>query len=135
MSGLANNRIQRAVGQGFFHTATLAEDGNQRLRYIYDCGAKSDYEKERGERIDELLADTGKQAKPDILFLSHIHEDHVNAVEKLLDKPDGLKVDTIVLPLLPIEDRPIALGRRLNGQPGSTKGGRVGKECGQQSKA
>src|SRR3546814_14066652 len=86
MSVFANNRIQRAVGQGFFHTATLAEDGNQRLRYIYDCGAKSDYEKERGERIDELLADTGKQAKLDILFLSHIHEDHVNGVEKLLDK-------------------------------------------------
>src|SRR3546814_3521132 len=69
MSVFANNRIQRAVGQGFFHTATLAEDGNQRLRYIYDCGAISDCEKERGERIDELLADTGKQAKLDILFL------------------------------------------------------------------
>src|SRR3546814_15171147 len=68
----------------------------------------SDYEKERGERIDELLADTGKQAKLDILFLSHIHEDHVNGVEKLLDKTDGLKVDTIVLTLLPIEDRLIA---------------------------
>src|SRR3546814_8141775 len=89
MSLFANNRIQRAVGQGFFHTATLAEDGNQRLRYIYDCGAKSDYEKERGERIDELLADTGKQAKLDIAGLvvmtRHLPDDrldHGKAVER-----------------------------------------------------
>src|SRR3546814_4577238 len=81
----------------------------------------SDYEKERGERIDELLADTGKQAKLDILFLSHIHEDHVNGVEKLLDKTDGLKVDTIVLPLLPIEDRLIAFGRSITDDPAAGK--------------
>lgn len=121
MSVFTNNRIQRAVGQGFFHTASLVEDDQLRLRYIYDCGAKSDYEKERGERIDELLAHTGKQAKLDILFLSHIHEDHVNGAEKLLDKTDGLKVDTIVLPLLPIEDRLIAFGRSITDDQAANK--------------
>src|SRR3546814_13323939 len=60
-------------------------------------------------------------AKLDILFLSQFHGDHVNVVEKLLDKTDGLKVDTIVLPLLPIEDRLIAFGRSITDDPAAGK--------------
>lgn len=84
MPVLENARQQRAIGQGCFHTASLAEDDQLRLRYIFDCGAKSDSEKARGQRIGELLAKTDKKAKLDILFLSHIHEDHVKGVEERL---------------------------------------------------
>ncbi|WP_447763417.1 hypothetical protein [Sphingopyxis panaciterrae] len=116
-----NARVQRAVGQGFFQSAELDEDGELRLRYIYDCGAKSTYEKARSERIDELLKETGKKAKLDLLFLSHVHEDHVNGVEQLLDTDDGLAVDTIVLPLLPAEERLIAYARSIVDDPNSGK--------------
>ena len=46
-----------------------------------------------------------------MLFISHAHADHLNGVEQLLEP--GLKVDTIVLPLLNVADRLIAYGRDL----------------------
>ncbi len=36
---LINRRHQRAVGQGFFHTAELEAEDGRKLRYVYDCGA------------------------------------------------------------------------------------------------
>lgn len=110
-----NDRHQRAVGQGFFHTGELSEDGIERLRYIYDCGALPAYAVARDLAIDDYLGGVPPGARLDLLFLSHAHDDHINGLPRLL--ASGLKVDTIVLPLMNVIDRLIAFGRAVDENP------------------
>ena len=49
----------------------------------------------------------------DLLLVSHVHEDHINGIERLLDSTTGLKVDTIMLPLTTLEERLIAFARSV----------------------
>lgn len=108
---LTNLRRQYAVGQGFFQAGDLSEDGVLRLRYVADCGAMSKYAEQRDARIDKFLSEAGAKTALDLLFISHAHADHLNGIERLLDKVNGLVVKTIVLPLLKVEDRLIAYAR------------------------
>lgn len=114
---LINRRHQRAVGQGFFHTSELEAEDGRKLRYVYDCGAMKKYEIERNARIDEYLKSVGANGVLDILFISHIHFDHISGIERLLDKTNGLKVDTIVMPLIDVADRLFAYARAVNDDP------------------
>ena len=115
---MENYRHQHAVGQGFFHTAELRENGLPRLRYVYDCGAMKKYAAARDDQIDSYIKSVVADAMIDILFLSHIHYDHVSGVERLLASGTGLTVDTIVLPLLNEADRLIAYARAIGEEPG-----------------
>lgn len=108
---LINRRHQRAVGQGFFHTAELEAEDGRKFRYVYDCGAMKKYETQRNARIDEYLRAVGANAELDVLFISHIHFDHISGLERLLDKTNGLTVDTIVLPLIDVVDRLFAYSK------------------------
>lgn len=114
---LINRRHQRAVGQGFFHTAELEAEDGRKLRYVYDCGAMKKYETQRNARIDEYLRAVGANGELDVLFISHIHFDHISGIERLLDKTSGLKVDTIVMPLINVADRLFAYARAANEDP------------------
>lgn len=114
---LINRRHQRAVGQGFFHTAELEAEDGRKFRYVYDCGSMKKYETERNARIDEYLSAVGANAELDVLFISHIHFDHISGIERLLDKTKGLKVDTIVMPLINAADRLFAYARAVNEEP------------------
>jgi len=116
---LINRRRQVPVGQGFFHTASLRTDGGQPLRYIYDCGAMQTYAPAREAGIDAYLGHTGAKARLDLLFVSHVHADHINGIERLLDPAKGLVVDTIVLPLVDDVDRLIAYARTAAEDAGS----------------
>lgn len=88
---LKNRRQQRAVGQGLFHTAELDAEDGRKLRYIYDCGAMQKYAQQRDERIDEHRKSVGSNEVLDVLFISHIHFDHISGPERLLDKEKGGK--------------------------------------------
>lgn len=114
---IINHRHQRAVGQGFFHTAELLAEDGRNLRYVYDCGAMKKYETARNARIDEYLRAVGANAALDILFISHIHFDHISGIERLLDKTNGLTVDTVVMPLINVADRLFAYTRAANDDP------------------
>ncbi len=114
-----NRRAQKAVGQGFFHGAELKDGRTVLARYVYDCGAMAHYRNECDREIDGYVAKVGVGRKLDFLFISHAHADHINGVGRLLHRSKGLKIGTIILPLLEDIDRLIAFARTLVEDPGS----------------
>ncbi|MGA2637072.1 MBL fold metallo-hydrolase [Methylocella sp.] len=111
-------RTQRPVGQGFFHTAMVSGAGGPAFCYVYDCGAMPKYRQARSNAI-KAYRDARENMRPlDVLFLSHAHADHVNGVAQL---PMGFAVDTIMLPLLSVEDRLIAFARSAAEAPASAR--------------
>jgi hypothetical protein len=108
-----HTRKQWPVGQGGFHTATLGNPGHL-LHYVFDCGATRAYATQRDNMIDQYISEVrANSGKIDILFLSHVHADHINGVERLLDTTHGLAVDTIIMPLLNVEERLAAYAKAL----------------------
>lgn len=91
-----------SVGQGLFYSGLLTDvDGGRKGLYsfVYDCGASSSKHYLRRE-IDDfkpLLQRSrhGRRRVLDLLVISHMHDDHVNGLEYLLE---GLEVDTVIMP-------------------------------------
>ena len=88
------------VGQGLFYSGILTKTDDTHhntFSFIYDCGSESSnfflY-----REIDEFkhLFPSNKR-KLDMLVISHLHEDHVNGLERLLD---GIEVQTVVMPYI-----------------------------------
>lgn len=84
--------IQHPVGQGGLFSATL-DSGLGRFRFVYDCGGNVAPLK----REVSWLASNSNDSRIDMLFLSHLHEDHVRGVSDLIRSCD---VKTVVLPYL-----------------------------------
>lgn len=108
---IVNKRRQHPVGQGFFHSADIYVNGRPSVSYVYDCGSMERYASQRKLQICQYLLSRSSPSKLDILFISHVHSDHISGVEQLLSREEGLQVDTIVLPLLNQIDRLIAFAR------------------------
>lgn len=118
---LHNVRYQFPVGQGCFHAGLIGAHSaaapkdeqplaGPGLLYVYDCGSLANYATERKAAIDDFHRQTAR-GKIDILFLSHMHEDHISGVSQLCDPTHGSQVDTVVLPLLNVIDRLICFAR------------------------
>lgn len=120
---LRNERFQFAVGQGGFHAGRLIDDGELKITYVFDCGAMSTYQARRDECVEEYLNAGGAGADLDFLFISHAHADHLNGVEKLLRKKGGMKVKTIVMPLLNVVERLICYARTASADPKAAANG------------
>jgi hypothetical protein len=91
-------RKQQSIGQGFFHTGMLGA-GFAEFRYIYDCGSMST------RRVNECIDAQFNEMSPkkiDVLFLSHLHEDHISGLDHLFTR---VQVDSVFLPLLSPEAR------------------------------
>lgn len=118
------DRVQRAVGQGGFHTASLTapsdmvivrDDGAMSVRrpdqptlaWIYDCGS------ERAVELETEILDWQGGGRPmiDFLFVSHFDDDHINGIPRLLRDGDGAFVDTVVMPHVNAIDRLFAFAR------------------------
>ncbi len=90
-------RIQYPVGQGCFHAGSLEwrrepQDGS--FHYVYDCGSKN------GTALKHSLKAMSKRhPRLDALFVSHLHEDHVNGLHQLLD---SLCANTVFIPHLSV---------------------------------
>lgn len=90
------------VGQGLFYSGILntgAGRSNRVFNFVYDCGSESP-KIFRDREIDDykmLLPNrrTSGGKELDLLVISHLHDDHVNGLDRLLD---GVKVDTVVMP-------------------------------------
>lgn len=91
-----------SVGQGAFYTECF-ENG---FNVVYDCGTSS--------RKDYLIREINDAFKKDsiinALFLSHLHSDHINGLEYLLD---NFRVEKIFIPLLTEENKILMLLKNL----------------------
>lgn len=85
---------QHPVGQGGFCTGWLRSDTGRTLRWGYDCGSVQTkaLTREIGRLSDDL----------DIFFVSHLHEDHVSGIDRLLGR---VSITEVVLPWLNMRDR------------------------------
>ncbi|MES0038622.1 hypothetical protein NKJ74_25725 [Mesorhizobium sp. M0046] len=105
------SRVQHAVGHGGFHTGhiqvfepprTGAElEGYTEIksfRYVYDCGS------EHGNAFKSALNAhrLSCEGRTDILFVSHLHSDHINGIEHLQAIAPA---ETVVVPYLDVIER------------------------------
>ncbi|MCH5297688.1 MAG: MBL fold metallo-hydrolase [Ruminococcus sp.] len=85
------------IGQGAFYLEQFKTQ-NQRINVVYDCGSSTpefDIKK-------EIRSNFNKDEEILIVFISHLHEDHVNGLEYLMDY---CNVKNIVFPFTYPEDR------------------------------
>ena len=88
-------RIQYPIGQGCFHAGSIharvaADRDVHEFHYVYDCG--SDDREALGEAIDNYKTQT---SRVDALFVSHLDNDHVSGLDRLLS---AVKVHTVYVP-------------------------------------
>lgn len=83
-------RTFHAVGHGAFYTEKFFRESTEpSFCAVYDCG---------GNGMSSMVQRTFmEQATINLLFISHLHHDHINGVTKLLS---NCKVERIVLPAL-----------------------------------
>lgn len=111
MLGACVSRLQYAVGHGGFHmghiqiselartaTTPVADTAIENFRYVYDCGSEqSDAFK---SALNTYRLSSG--GRTDILFVSHLHSDHINGIERLQAMAPAA---TAVVPHLDVIDR------------------------------
>ena len=104
-------RIIHPIGQGGFYSETLKE-GGQEITVVYDCGGNSkpfmeNYLENYFPKIDEKPTkkkNDKKESKKtiDAVFISHMHEDHVNGLDYLLNQ---FHVRYLILPRLSEDEK------------------------------
>ncbi|MDE2911628.1 MAG: hypothetical protein OXL68_01710 [Paracoccaceae bacterium] len=91
------SRTQYPVGQGCFHVGTVewhSEPGTGSFRYVYDCGSKN-----TTALKDSVYAMLKRHPGFDALFVSHLHDDHVNGLDQLLG---SVRANTVFIPHLSV---------------------------------
>ena len=121
---ISHHRYQLPVGQGGFHVGTLKTLGADEAAwrssltsdaipsadflYVYDCGSDP---KAGVVGAVRSIVKRRPSRKLDMLFVSHFDRDHICGIPHLLDRRNGLRVDTIVMPYLDEVDRVIGFAR------------------------
>lgn len=103
------NRLIRSflpVGQGIFYMEKFLLNGDE-VNVVFDCGSSTGI-KYINDQIDATFSDG---AVIRAVFISHLHEDHINGLEHLLERCHVLK---IYLPYLDEDERIILKYAYLN---------------------
>ena len=90
-------RIQYPVGQGCFHVGSVewgSVPGSGSYRYVYDCGSKN-----KTALTHSVNAMLNRHPGIDALFISHLHDDHVNGLDQLLS---SVRANTVFIPHLSV---------------------------------
>ena len=85
-------RIFHPVGQGAFYSEHFSDP--EKLTVVYDCGATPYSKKFLQTKINSSFAE---HEIIDILFISHFHADHINAIEFLMER---CTIKNVVIPYL-----------------------------------
>lgn len=92
------------IGQGLFYSGFLNLKDSKKhgvFSFVYDCGTDSNklFLMREIQSFKLLLPSAGTldEKRLDMLVISHLHDDHVNGLEYLLD---DVKVDTVVMPYI-----------------------------------
>lgn len=78
-------RVFHPVGQGGFYTESF---DNQHM-VVYDCGGNSS--KSMKDYIESFLPDSPK-ANIEAVFISHLHDDHINGLQSLIERANVRKI-------------------------------------------
>lgn len=78
-------RIFHPVGQGGFYTESF---DNQHM-VVYDCGGNSS--RSMKDYIESFLPDSPK-ANIEAVFISHLHDDHINGLQSLIERANVRKI-------------------------------------------
>ena len=81
-------RIFHSVGQGGFYTETF-DDLPDKPMVVFDCGGKSS--KLMKDYINSFLP-TKPKATIETVFISHLHDDHINGLQHLLHRANVKKI-------------------------------------------
>lgn len=87
-------RVFHPVGQGAFYSESHSHDDGAPYTVVYDCGTKKDQNWLKSRIADSRIVD------PDLMFLSHFHDDHYKGIKFLNPK-------VIILPIMKEWDRVI----------------------------
>lgn len=96
MSYMEIIRTIHPVGQGGFYTETLESDSGKHT-VVYDCGGSSKKSMEEYLKKYVNKDSSGNKMEIDAVFISHLHADHVNGLEYLLNNAN---VHFLILPQL-----------------------------------
>ena len=93
-------RTFHPVGQGAFYSEVFTIDGEVEFVVVYDCGTESGAKtlSKTVSTFMEILPESHRTI--DVLFLSHLHRDHINGLDALLT---DVTIKKTVIPLLPEE--------------------------------
>ncbi|KAA6327100.1 hypothetical protein EZS27_023878, partial [termite gut metagenome] len=91
-------RIFHPIGQGAFYTEQQMISGRV-YTVVYDCGSITLPEQSMRNLIDSFFQ---KEGTIDLLFISHFHADHINAIKSLLQR---CEVKRVIIPLLEDDDK------------------------------
>lgn len=107
-----------AVGQGLFASGRLfwaqnhpRYDNGPIFRWVFDCGQHIGHRVLQREVSDYRSLeglDTSEDPRIHLVCISHFDEDHIKGFQYLLDR---VRVDTLVLPYVPLLDRLVLLLR------------------------
>jgi len=92
------------VGQGLFSYGSLGPLRREQpfFQWVYDCGTDSEPKQQTIDgALDIMAARTSGQDQLNLLFISHLHEDHINGISSLLRRLKS--VDTVLLPYVSFE--------------------------------
>lgn len=81
------------VGQGLFAHGRLACPGLAAMQLVFDCGVSG----VQGRLRDAIAEYKAEYSGPDVLVVSHLHDDHVSGVAKLLEDHT---CEAVILPFL-----------------------------------
>lgn len=95
--------VQHPVGQGGMMSGRLEVPGGV-YRWIYDCGS------DQRTSLDREIAVVSSQGPVDCLFISHLDNDHVEGVDRLLSTTT---VGEVVIPYLDNVDKIVAAAHAM----------------------
>lgn len=92
-------RTFHPVGQGAFCSEVFRSKNEQEYAVVYDCGTETPAANMSSQITDFANGLDPYNQKIDLLFISHLHHDHISGIDELITK---LPPQAIVLPMLPM---------------------------------